>query len=214
MLLGNLVTLKIRNGFVYLKCKRRQLCDGSAIIVLSANLLETINGHIYMVILVELGPKILITFQLLLQDMASTTELPLREIYNNVIQFSNEGVKAALTFRKCEQILQSARRSRYSTNPKSPNEAVLNMLQPNPFSNIYKDLGEFEDQLALFFCSSTLLTYLSETTILFVDISLEFGTMPACSACLNDWAKRKSLPTCFKKALRTFSNFSATDCDG
>jgi hypothetical protein len=154
---------KENNGFVYLKCKHRHLCDGSAKIVLLTNLLETIHGHTC-----GTRPHNFDHLPALekMRDMASTTQLPLREIYNNVIQSSNEGVKAALTFRKCEQILQSARRSRYNTNPKSPNEAVLNMLQPNPFSNIYKGFVEFEDQRALFFCSSTLLTYLSGKILL------------------------------------------------
>ena len=49
-----------------------------------------------MVTLVELGYKILITFLEKMRDMASTTQLPLRQIYNNVIQSSTEGVKSAV----------------------------------------------------------------------------------------------------------------------
>ena len=149
--------------FVYLKCKYHRLCDGSAKIVLSTNLPETIHGH-------TCGARFQNFDHLLalekIQDMGSTTQLPLRQIYNNIIKPSTEGVKSALTFRKCEPILQSARRSRYSTNHNSPNEATLNMLQPNPFSDMYKSLVDFEDQLALLFCSSTLLTYLSGKSFL------------------------------------------------
>ena len=64
---------------------------------------------------------------------AATTQQPLHQIYNNIIQTCPDVVKRTLTYLKCEQILQNARPNNCSKNPESLNDAVHLITQSIPF---------------------------------------------------------------------------------
>nr|XP_047138295.1 uncharacterized protein LOC124814546 [Hydra vulgaris] len=85
-----------------------------------------------------------------------------------IIRDCPENVKIFLSYLKCEQILCAARKIQYRANPKSVEEAVLAISEPNPFTNILKGIVRFEDQLAIVFFSSALLQILSGSTIILI----------------------------------------------
>ena len=154
---------KNHNGYIYLKCKNYQLCVGTAKIREGSDLLETIRGHScdsktedfsHLEALEKMKLK------------AANTQIPLRQIYMEMIQDGPENVKSSLSYLKCEQILRGARKTQYSANPNSVEEAVLAISEPNPFNNILKGIITFEDQLATLFCSSALLQILSGSTVI------------------------------------------------
>ena len=64
--------------------------------------------------------------------MAPTTMQPHRQIYNSVIQSYPDAAKFFFKIPKCEQILQNARRSHYSTNLESKSIAAELNNEPNP----------------------------------------------------------------------------------
>ena len=66
--------------------------------------------------------------------MASTTMQPHRQIYNSVVQSCPEpkAVKSFLIYPKCEQVLQKARRSHYSTNPEHKSAAAEMLMNAIP----------------------------------------------------------------------------------
>ena len=89
------------------------------------------------------------------------TQIPFCQIYMEMTQNCPENVKSSLSYFKCEQILRGARKTQYSANPNSVEEAVLAISEPNPFNNILKGIITIEDQLTILFCSSALLQILS-----------------------------------------------------
>ena len=155
---------KNHNGYIYLKCKNYQLCVGTAKIREGSDLLETIRGHSC-----DSNTEDFSHLEALekMRLKAATTQIPLRQIYMEMIQDCPENVKSSLSYLKCEQILRGARKTQYSANPNSVEEAVLAISeQPNPFNNILKGIITFEDQLAILFCSSALLKILSGSTVI------------------------------------------------
>ncbi|XP_047127655.1 uncharacterized protein LOC124808548 [Hydra vulgaris] len=165
---------KNHNGYIYLKCKNYQLCVGTAKICEGSDLLETMRGHFcysktkdfsHLEVMERMRLK------------AATTQIPLRQIYMEIIRYCPENVKNSLSYLKYEQILRGARKTQYSANPNSVEKPVLAISEPNPFTNILKGIVKFEDQLAILFCSSALLQILSGSTIIFIDAT--FRVVPS-----------------------------------
>ena len=146
-------------GIMYLKCKHYKLCDGTAEINPTTNLVEPMKSH-------TCGAKSedFSYLQALgsMRDMAANSQIPLRQVYQTVTQSCLGNVKKSLTYPKFEQILQEPKRSCYSTNPDSPNAAIDALNTENLLSNFYQGTVTFEDQYGLVFCSFYLLSILSD----------------------------------------------------
>ena len=143
---------------LYVKCKHKPLCDGTAKINLMSELLEPGRGHVCQTKSENFDHLPALEK---MRKAAATTQQPLRQIYFNIIRNCPVSVQNSLTFRKCEQKLQAARRTNYNINPVDQQDANILLSQVNPFSEIYKGKVEFEDQIALIFCSTSLLPVLS-----------------------------------------------------
>ena len=141
------------NDIIYLKCKDYQMCDGTAKINVSGEVLESMRAHICGIRAEHFGHLSALES---MKSLAATTQQSLRQIYNNIIQTCPDVVNRTLTYLKSEQILPNARRSNNSKNPESLNDAVHLKTQSNTFSNIFHGYVGFEEQLAFIFGSQAL----------------------------------------------------------
>ena len=108
------------DDIIYLKFKNYQMCDGTAKINVSGEVLESVRAH-------TCGSRTehsdhlsaLVTMR---SCHNSTTTTP--DLQQHFIQTCSDVVKRILTYLRCEQILQNARRSNCSENSEIPNDAV------------------------------------------------------------------------------------------
>ena len=130
------------------------MCDGTAKINVSIEVLESMRAYTCGSRAEHFG---YLSALETMRSLAATTQQPLHQIYNNIIQTCPDVVKRTLNYLKSEQILQNGRRSNYGKNQESLNDAVHLITQSNPFSNIFHGVFGFEEQLAFIFGSQALI---------------------------------------------------------